>query len=103
MEKDFITIEEQIEILKAEFTDRYGKLDEDILLYMESKYLEHLLKINDVETLDTSFLEGRISSKKNRVVKEKLLSDKDNSHLKYIKYIYDNPVKWRYDELYNKF
>lgn len=41
---------EQIEILKAEFTDRYGKLDEDILLYMEAKYLEHLLKINDVET-----------------------------------------------------
>ena len=45
-------------------------------------------RINDIETLDTSFLEGRISSKKNRVVKEKLLSDKDNSHLKYIKYIF---------------
>lgn len=41
---------EQIELLKSEFTDRYGVLDEEILLYMESKYLEHLLKVNDVET-----------------------------------------------------
>lgn len=42
---------EQINALVAEYTDRYGKLPEDILLYMEEKYLEYLLKINGVESL----------------------------------------------------
>ena len=41
---------EQINILINEYTDRYGPLSEEILLYMESKYLEYLLKVNDVET-----------------------------------------------------
>lgn len=40
---------DQIEALKLEYTDRYGKLSEDILLYMEEKYLEYLLKLNGVE------------------------------------------------------
>lgn len=45
-------------------------------------------RINDIETLDTSFLEGRISNKKNRAVKEKLLNNKENKFLKYIKYFF---------------
>lgn len=40
---------DQINALIAEYTDRYGKLSEEILLYMEEKYLEYLLKINGVE------------------------------------------------------
>ncbi len=45
-------------------------------------------RINDIETLDTSFLEGRITTKKNRVVREKLLSEqKNNNNLKYGIYI----------------
>ena len=45
-------------------------------------------RINDIETLDTSFLEGRISNKKNRAVKEKLLNNKENKLLKYMKYFF---------------
>lgn len=45
-------------------------------------------RINDIETLDTSFLEGRISNKKNRAVKEKLLNNKENKFLKYMKYFF---------------
>ena len=33
-------------------------------------------RINDIETLDTSFLEGRITNKKDRAVREKLLNNK---------------------------
>ena len=43
-------------------------------------------RINDVETLDTSFLEGRINKKNSKAVKEKLLSNKDNSNFIYLKY-----------------
>lgn len=41
---------DQINMLINEYTDRYGNLDEDVLLYMEEKYLEHLLKVNGVES-----------------------------------------------------
>lgn len=41
---------DQIYALKAEYTDRYGQLSDDILLYMEEKYLEFLLKSRGVET-----------------------------------------------------
>ena len=34
-----------------EFTDRYGTLSEDILIYMEEKYLEHLMKKKGIESL----------------------------------------------------
>ncbi len=40
---------DQIKALIDEYTDRYGKLNEEILLYMEEKYLEYLLKQNGVE------------------------------------------------------
>lgn len=40
---------DQINALIKEYTDRYGKLSEDILLYMEEKYLEYLLKSSGVE------------------------------------------------------
>ena len=40
---------DQIDALIKEYTDRYGKLSEDILLYMEEKYLEYLLKSSGVE------------------------------------------------------
>ena len=42
-------------------------------------------RINDIETLDTSFLEGRITNKKDRAVREKLLNNKENKYSKYIK------------------
>lgn len=41
---------DQINLLTNEYADRYGTLSEDILLYMEEKYLEHLLKSSGVET-----------------------------------------------------
>lgn len=40
---------DQVKMLISEYTDRYGKLSEDILLYMEEKYLEYLLKTKCVE------------------------------------------------------
>ena len=40
---------DQIKSLITEYTDRYGTLNEDILLYMETKYLEHLLKSKGIE------------------------------------------------------
>lgn len=42
-------------------------------------------RINDIETLDTSFLEGRITKKKNKDVREKILNNKDNKYGKYLK------------------
>ena len=41
---------DQIKALIEEYTDRYGKLSEDILLYMEEKYLEFLFKSRGVES-----------------------------------------------------
>ena len=41
---------EQISKLIEEFTDRYGKLTDKVLLYMEEKYLEFLLKLSGVES-----------------------------------------------------
>ena len=40
---------DQIQALINEYTDRYGQLSEDIILYMEEKYLEYLLKSTGVE------------------------------------------------------
>ncbi len=45
-----ISSRDQITALTLEYTDRYGTLTPEIKLYMEEKYLEHLLKINDIET-----------------------------------------------------
>ena len=42
-------------------------------------------RINDIETLDTSFLEGRITKKKNKDVREKILNNKDDKYGKYLK------------------
>ena len=39
----------QIEELITEYTDRYGKLSNNVLLYMEEKYLEFLLKASGIE------------------------------------------------------
>ena len=47
-------------------------------------------RINDIETLDTSFLEGRVTPKKSNSVKEKLLNDTNkgnNNSFKYIGYV----------------
>lgn len=41
---------DQIKSLIIEYTDRYGTLNQDILLYMETKYLEYLLKSKGIET-----------------------------------------------------
>lgn len=40
---------DQIKSLITEYTDRYGELNQDILLYMETKYLEFLLKSKGIE------------------------------------------------------
>lgn len=40
---------DQIEALTIEYTDRYGKVSEQIKLYMEEKYLEFLLKSKGIE------------------------------------------------------
>ena len=41
---------DQIKSLILEYTDRYGKLNDEILLYMEEKYLEYLLKSKGIES-----------------------------------------------------
>lgn len=43
---------EQINNLISEYTDRYGKLSSSVLLYMEGKYLEFLLKSRGVERIN---------------------------------------------------
>ena len=45
-------------------------------------------RINDLETLDTSFLEGRITNKKSKIVKEKLLKENTKHNFSYLKYIF---------------
>ncbi len=45
-----ITTRKQMQLLIDEYTDRYGKLKEEIILYMEEKYLESLLKKSGVES-----------------------------------------------------
>ena len=42
---------DQINKLIDEYTDRYGKLSPNILLYMEEKYLEYLLKVKGIENI----------------------------------------------------
>ena len=51
MHKDInkINSREKIQSLIDEYTDRYGKLDNEIILYMYEKYLEFLLKSKGVE------------------------------------------------------
>ena len=44
-------------------------------------------RINDIDTLDTSFLEGRITSKKSKVVKEKLLKEDKRHSFAFVKYV----------------
>lgn len=41
---------DQISALILEYTDRYGQLTDEILLYMEEKYLEHILKECHIES-----------------------------------------------------
>lgn len=60
---------DQIKALISEYTDRYGKLSDDILLYMEEKYLEFLLKSRGVESFkevneNVSFVFDEETSKK---------------------------------------
>lgn len=45
---------QQINDLIAEYTDRYGTLDDDLILYMEEKYLEFLLKSSGIERFKES-------------------------------------------------
>jgi transcription-repair coupling factor (superfamily II helicase) len=40
--------------LISEFTDRYGKLSDEVRLYIEERYLEHLLKAKGVESFKES-------------------------------------------------
>ena len=49
-----ITSREKINELIAEFTDRYGIIDENLRLYIEEKYLEFLLKSKGVELFSDS-------------------------------------------------
>ncbi len=55
-----ISSREQMEMLIKEYTDRYGNLSEDIILYMEEKYLEYLLKKSSVESFKETPDEIRI-------------------------------------------
>ena len=59
-----------MQLLIDEYTDRYGKLKEEIILYMEEKYLESLLKKSGVESFKETDDEIKIifdeeTSKKN--------------------------------------
>lgn len=61
----------QMQMLIDEYTNRYGKLDEDVILYMEEKYLEYQLKKLGVE----SFKEG---TDEIRIVFDEEISSKMN-------------------------
>lgn len=56
-----ITSRKQMQMLIEEYTDRYGKLNEDMILYMEEKYLEYLLKKSGVESFKETEEEIKIT------------------------------------------
>lgn len=87
-----ITSRQQIQMLIEEYTDRYGKLSEEILLYMEEKYLEYLLKKSGVETFKQTQTEITIVFEEEttaRMNASKLFDLSIDLHLKY-KFDYRN-------------
>lgn len=79
---------DQINLLVAEYTDRYGTLSSDILLYMEEKYLEFLLKSKGVENFkekdqDIQFNFDEESSLKMVKMKFDFMFDKTFDKLKF--------------------
>ena len=69
-----IYTKEQAETLIQEFTDRYGKLNNELKIYIYSKYLETLLKQKGIE--------------KYKVLDNKVELNFDQDHTKNIQYIY---------------
>ena len=69
-----IYTKEQAETLIQEFTDRYGKLNNELKIYIYSKYLETLLKQKGIE--------------KYKVFDNKVELNFDQEHTKNIQYIY---------------
>lgn len=69
-----IYTKEQAETLIQEFTDRYGKLNNELKIYIYSKYLETLLKQKGIE--------------KYKVLDNKVELNFDQEHTKNIQYIY---------------
>lgn len=87
-----ITSRQQIQMLIEEYTDRYGKLNEEILLYMEEKYLEYLLKKSGVETFKQTQTEITIVFEEEttaRINASKLFDLSIDLHLRY-KFDYRN-------------
>ena len=69
-----IYTKDQAETLIQEFTDRYGKLNNELKIYIYSKYLETLLKQKGIE--------------KYKVLDNKVELNFDQEHTKNIQYIY---------------
>lgn len=69
---------DQIKSLILEYTDRYGTLNQDILLYMEAKYLEFLLKSKGIESFKETQKEITINFDEETTSK---ISYKDLSHI----------------------
>lgn len=63
---------EEINRLIEEYSDRYGKLSDPNLLYMEEKYLEYLLKISGVEMFKEQGVMVNLSFAKEKSDKIKL-------------------------------
>ncbi len=77
---------DQINTLITEYTDRYGKLSEQILLYMEEKYLEYLLKINGVEAFretDTEVIFNFDEESTSHINAQKIFELSVKLHLRY--------------------
>jgi len=85
---------EQAENLIQEFTDRYGKLNNELKIYIYSKYLETLLKQKGIE--------------KYKVLDNKVELNFDQDHTKNIQYIYflktakSIAPRWIYEYKMNK-
>ena len=80
----------------AEFNDRYGKVDPDILLYIEAKYLEYLLNISGVESFRETTKEVEV------VFNEVKSKDIFNKGLKLLEYLSEIHSKIKTSKYLNK-
>ena len=79
-------------MLIEEYTDRYGQLNEEILLYMEEKNLEYLLKKSGVETFKQTQAEITVvfeEESTSRMNASKLFDLSIDLHLRYKRFHYN--------------
>ena len=85
-----ITSKEDIQLLREEFTDRFGKPSKDIELYMQEKLFEYLASVKGVERIrpTKNHITFVLSKEASRKVNGEYLFTKANEISKFIRFTY---------------